>query len=81
MYLKFYWHSTITFHLHCFEFQAKNVGVGGFFLGVGANPLGTSHRHGFGADTVIEYKLVLADGSIAIVSDFNTTIISRNGKR
>ena len=55
--------------------------MGGFFLGVGANPLGTSHRHGFGADTVIEYKLVLADGSIAIVSDFNTTIIGRNGKR
>ena len=50
-------------------------------MGVGANPLGTSHRHGFGADTVIEYKLVLADGSIAIVNDYNTTIISRNGKR
>ena len=58
--------------------QAKNVGVGGFLLGVGANPLGTTHRHGFGADNVLEYKLVLADGRIAVVDKDNTTILGTN---
>ena len=62
--------------VHCVK--AKNVGVGGFLLGVGANPLGTTHRHGFGADNVLEYKLVLADGRIAIVDKDNTTILQKN---
>ena len=35
-----------------------------------------SHRHGYGADSVLEYKMVLADGSTAIVTDANTTIIN-----
>lgn len=61
--------------------NARNVGVGGYLTGVGVNPIGTTHRHGFGADHVIEYKMILADGSIAIVNAFNTTIIERNGKR
>ena len=47
-------------------FQAKNVGVGGYLLGVGVNPIGTTHRHGYGADHVLSYKIVLADGSIAL---------------
>ena len=62
-------------------FQAKNVGVGGYLLGVGVNPIGTTHRHGYGADNVIEYKVVLADGSIALVNDYQTKIINRNGTR
>ena len=43
-----------------------------------ANPLGTTHRHGFGADNVLEYKLVLADGRIAVVDKDNTTILGTN---
>ena len=62
-------------------FQARNVGVGGYLLGVGVNPIGTTHRHGYGADHVLEYKMVLADGSIAIVNNTSTTITQRNGKR
>ena len=64
-----------------YPFQARNVGVGGYLLGVGVNPIGTTHRHGFGADHVLQYKMVLADGSIAVVNDFNTTLIERYGKR
>ena len=36
---------------------------------------GTTHRHGYGADNVLEYKIVLADGSIGVVNNDNTTII------
>ena len=50
--------------------------MGGYLLGGGVNPLGTTHRHGYGADSVLEYKMVLSDGRIAIVTDHNTTIIS-----
>ena len=57
------------------NFQAKNVGVGGYLLGVGVNPIGTTHRHGYGADHVLSYKMVLADGSIAMVNDNFTKII------
>ena len=28
--------------------NALNVGVGGYLLGGGVNPLGTTHRHGYG---------------------------------
>ena len=48
-------------------------------MGVGVNTLGTTPRHGFGADNVIEYTMVLADGSVALVNDYNTTIIQRDG--
>ena len=61
--------------------SATNVGVGGYLLGVGVNPIGTTHRHGYGADNVLEYKIVLADGSIALVNDFATTIINRDGQK
>ena len=37
--------------------------------------IGTTHRHGYGADNVLEYKVVLADGSIGVVNNENTTII------
>ena len=50
-------------------------------MGVGVNPIGTTHRHGYGADNVLQYKMVLADGSIAIVDDNTTTIVYKNGKR
>lgn len=61
--------------------NAKNVGVGGYLSGVGANPLGTTHRHGYGADNVLRYKMVLADGSVALITKDNTTIIERYGNR
>ena len=48
---------------------------------MGVNPIGTTHRHGYGADNVLEYKVVLADGSIALVNDYETQIINRNGSR
>ncbi len=53
------------------------MGVAGYLLGVGVNPIGTTQRYGYGADHVIEYKIVLADGSVALVNNDNTTIISR----
>ena len=62
-------------------FQAKNVGVGGYLLGVGVNPIGTTHRHGYGADHVLSYKIVLADGSIALVDNDFTKIIEKDGKK
>ena len=49
-------------------------------LGVGVNPIGTTHRHGYGADHVISYKMVLADGSVATVNDNFTNIIERDGE-
>ena len=64
-----------------FQKQARNVGVGGYLLGVGVNPIGTTHRHGYGADNVLQYKMVLADGRIAIVDDNTTTIVYKDGKR
>ena len=51
--------------------NALNVGVGGYLLGGGVNPLGTTHRHGYGADSVLEYEMVLADGSIGNVQLFS----------
>ena len=62
-------------------FQAKNVGVGGYLLGVGVNPIGTTHRHGYGADHVLSYKIVLADGSIALVDNDFTKIIEKDGQK
>ena len=45
------------------------------------DPLGTTHRHGYGADSVLEYTIVLADGRVAKVDDQATTIIQRDGQR
>jgi FAD/FMN-containing dehydrogenase len=55
--------------------QSLTVGVAGFLQGVGVNPMGTSQRYGFGSDHVLEYTMVLADGSIAKVNKYNTTIL------
>jgi hypothetical protein len=49
--------------------------------GLGINTMGMSSRHGFAADHVLQYTIVLADGSLAEVTKDNTTIISRNGKK
>ena len=37
--------------------------------------MGTSQRYGFGSEQVIEYTMVLADGSIAKVNKYNTTLL------
>ena len=50
-------------------------------LGVGVNPIGTTHRHGYGADHVLSYKIVLADGSIALVDNDFTKIIEKDGEK
>ena len=55
--------------------QSKTVGTAGFLQGLGVNPMGTSQRYGFGSEQVIEYTMVLADGSIAKVNKYNTTLI------
>ena len=55
--------------------QSLTVGVAGYLQGLGVNPMGTSQRYGFGSDHVLEYTMVLADGSIAKVNRDNTTIL------
>ena len=55
--------------------QSLTVGVAGYLQGLGVNPMGTSQRYGFGSDHVLQYTMVLADGSIAQVTRDNTTII------
>ncbi|KAK7460701.1 hypothetical protein VKT23_009418 [Stygiomarasmius scandens] len=42
--------------------RVPNVGVGGFFLGGGISLL--SFQHGFGCDNIVNYEIVLADGTI-----------------
>jgi FAD/FMN-containing dehydrogenase len=54
--------------------QSLTVGVAGYLQGLGVNPMGTSQRYGFGSDHVLQYTMVLADGSIATVNKDNTTI-------
>jgi len=44
--------------------QSLTVGVAGYL-----------QRYGFGSEQVIEYTMVLADGSIAKVNKYNTTLI------
>jgi FAD/FMN-containing dehydrogenase len=51
------------------------VGVAGFLQGLGVNPMGTSQRYGYGSDHVLQYTMVLADGSVAVVTRDNTTIL------
>ncbi len=55
--------------------QSLTVGVAGYLQGLGVNPMGTSQRYGFGSEHVLEYTMVLADGSIAKVNKDNTTIL------
>ena len=54
--------------------RSLTVGIAGFVLGTGVNLLGTSSRYGFGSDQVIQYTIVLADGSVAKVTKDNTTV-------
>jgi hypothetical protein len=55
--------------------QSFTVGTAGFLQGLGVNPMGTSQRYGFGSEQVIEYTMVLSDGSIAKVNKHNTTLL------
>ena len=56
--------------------QCRSVGVGGFLLGGGVNWLGTYNKYGYGAEHVIKMTAVLADGSIAEVTEESTNIVS-----
>ncbi|KAK7460696.1 hypothetical protein VKT23_009411 [Stygiomarasmius scandens] len=46
--------------------RSPNVGVGGFMLGGGISLL--SFRRGFGCDNIVNYEIVLADGTILDVN-------------
>ena len=48
--------------------QCTSVGVAGYILGGGINFVGTSNRYGSGADHVIQYTMVDAEGQILFVS-------------
>ena len=48
--------------------QCGSVGVGGFLLGGGLNPRSHSAIYGYGADNVIEYTVVTAQGNVVKVT-------------
>ncbi|KAJ8508275.1 hypothetical protein ONZ45_g9434 [Pleurotus djamor] len=50
------------YHLHTTGGRSSGVGVGGFLIGGGVSFL--SLEHGFGSDTIIDYEVVLSNGSI-----------------
>merc|ERR1712227_468935 len=52
--------------------QCRSVGVGGYLLGGGVNWLGTYNKYGYGAEHILQMKVVLADGSLAIVDKDST---------
>ena len=54
--------------------QCRSVGVAGYLLGGGVNWLGTYNKFGYGAESVLSMRVVLADGSIAAVSPDKTAI-------
>jgi len=56
--------------------QCRSVGVGGYLLGGGVNWLGTYNKYGYGAEHILQMKVVLADGSIAGVDKDKTVIFS-----
>jgi len=60
--------------------QCKSVGVGGYLLGGGVNWLGTYNKYGYGAEHILEMKVVLADGSIAWVNKDKTSIFYPTNK-
>uniref|UniRef100_A0A0W0GBN5 FAD-binding PCMH-type domain-containing protein n=1 Tax=Moniliophthora roreri TaxID=221103 RepID=A0A0W0GBN5_MONRR len=49
--------------------RSNTVGVGGYLLGGGISHLNS--QHGFAAQNIVNYEIVLADGSIANVNDTN----------
>merc|ERR1711971_610098 len=56
--------------------QCTSVGVGGYLLGGGVNLVGTTNKYGFGAEHVLAYKMVTAEGDIATVEEDKTTVAS-----
>merc|ERR1719312_1179310 len=54
--------------------QCRSVGVAGYLLGGGVNWLGTYNKLGYGAEHILQMKVVLADGSIALVDKTSTTV-------
>ncbi|KAF9024793.1 hypothetical protein BDP27DRAFT_1438090 [Rhodocollybia butyracea] len=50
------------YHLTTVGGRMPEVGVGGFFLGGGISLL--SFQHGFGSDNILNYELVLSNGTI-----------------
>ena len=52
--------------------QCPSVGVAGYLLGGGVNWLGTYNKLGYGAESVLSMKAVLADGSIAVITPQST---------
>ena len=58
--------------------QCPGVGVGGYLLGGGVNWLGTYNKYGYGAESVLQMRAVLADGTIADVSQESTKVVQDN---
>ena len=44
------------------------MGVAGYLLGGGVSWLGTYNKFGYGAESVLSMRVVLADGSIGIAA-------------
>ena len=53
--------------------QCLTVGVGGYLLGGGINMGGATHRYGTGAQNVLQYRMVTADGDVVVVNRDNVT--------
>ena len=47
--------------------QCTDVGVGGYLLGGGVNVAGSATHYGIGAENVLEYTMVTADGEVVVV--------------
>jgi FAD/FMN-containing dehydrogenase len=54
--------------------QCLSVGVGGYLTGGGINVVGTTERHGSGAQNVHKFTTVLANGDVAEVTRNNLTL-------
>jgi len=56
--------------------QCRSVGVGGYLLGGGVNWLGSYNKYGYGAEHILQMRVVLADGRIAVVDSQATRVTS-----
>ncbi|KAJ7938386.1 hypothetical protein B0H13DRAFT_1851822 [Mycena leptocephala] len=63
---KMVYHALEPYNLTAVGGRTSNVGVAGFLLGGGVSFL--SLEHGFGSDNVVAYEVVLADGSICVIT-------------
>ena len=54
--------------------DSYDVGVGGCLLGGCINTVGTFFRYGNGAEHVLKYEMVTAEGEIITISKSNVTI-------